>query len=195
MDFSTKFNSFPLPGQNFLEWKNFLIFVQNYFLVKGVDKPIVVEIGIKHNRQKPFYLNILNAEHIGVDYDTRYAQPEIFGNTTDPKTFQALKKVLDGRLIDLLFIDGNHRYEYVLNDFNVFGAITKHLICFHDIMFGGVKKLWGELFQKADNNYAFLTFYNGIDCRKKNVIEDAVVKNLMGIGVLVNGKEFIKENK
>jgi cephalosporin hydroxylase len=67
-----------------------------------------------------------------------------------------LAKFLNGRMIDALFIDGDHRYEGVKQDFLRYRPFVNEggLILFHDIMedrgggrvwAGGVPKLWKEI--------------------------------------------------
>ena len=71
-------------------------------------------------------------------------------------TVDRVAKFLNGRSIDTLFIDGDHRYEGVKQDFLCYRSFVKEggLILFHDIMrdsghggawAGGVPKLWKEL--------------------------------------------------
>ena len=66
-------------------------------------------------------------------------------------------KVLNGRMIDALFIDGDHRYEGVKQDFLCYRPFVKEggLILFHDIVedngrsrawAGGVPKIWRDLY-------------------------------------------------
>lgn len=66
-------------------------------------------------------------------------------------------KVLNGRMIDALFIDGDHRYEGVTQDFLCYRPFVKEggLILFHDIVedngrsrawAGGVPKIWRDLY-------------------------------------------------
>ena len=53
--------------------------------------------------------------------------------------------------LDLLFIDGDHSYEGVKNDFELYSSLVKEngLICFHDIIpssWGfGVPRFWNEI--------------------------------------------------
>lgn len=71
-------------------------------------------------------------------------------------TVSKVKKRLDGRMIDVLFIDGDHRYEGVKKDFLYYRSLVREggLILLHDIKesegggrawAGGVPKLWKEL--------------------------------------------------
>jgi predicted O-methyltransferase YrrM len=52
------------------------------------------------------------------------------------KTKRELLEILDGRKIDFLFIDGDHRYAGVRRDFHLYSPIVKEngLIVFHDIL-------------------------------------------------------------
>ena len=121
------------------EWRAFLEFAQAYFAARSVLHPVVVEIGIASNSQKVFYLEFLGAEHIGIDINYQIsvygapAQPDIVGDSHDPGTVEALKSRLAGRSIDLLFIDGDHAYDSVKLDYELYGPLTKHLIAIHDI--------------------------------------------------------------
>lgn len=75
------------------------------------------------------------------------------GDSHDQATLTALKSVLRGRAVDVLFIDGDHTYEGVLADFEMYMPLVRPggLVCFHDICHHpnmpqvGVDRLWGEL--------------------------------------------------
>jgi len=75
------------------------------------------------------------------------------------ETIDLVKTALDGRLIDFLFIDGDHTYEGVKTDFEMYSPLVREggIIAFHDIVpgslenVGGVSKYWSEI--KLNFNY------------------------------------------
>ena len=75
-----------------------------------------------------------------------------------PATLEKVKKVLNGKKIDFLFIDADHVYEGVKQDFNQYKELVSDngLIGFHDIAHNpnpvyGVEKFWNEI--KNDYKY------------------------------------------
>lgn len=52
-----------------------------------------------------------------------------------PATFNIIKKILEGRKLDFLFIDGDHMYNGVKTDFEMYGKLVRKggIIVFHDI--------------------------------------------------------------
>lgn len=74
-------------------------------------------------------------------------------NSHLPKTESRLNKILDGSELDLLFIDGDHTYEGVKDDFNRYskyvkpgGLIVLHDIAYHDqVKDCQVDQFWNEL--------------------------------------------------
>lgn len=68
-------------------------------------------------------------------------------------TKDELKKILNGQLVDFLMIDGDHTYEGVKQDFDLYSDIVKEggVIAFHDILFHPkvpdcqVDKFWNEI--------------------------------------------------
>jgi len=75
------------------------------------------------------------------------------------ETVRKLKDILGGGMIDLLFIDGDHRYEGVRKDFEMYSPLVRKggIIAFHDICpgppdaVGGVPKFWKETMGKHRN--------------------------------------------
>ena len=78
-----------------------------------------------------------------------------------PSTVNQVQNLLAGRMIDMLFIDGDHSYEGVYSDFNKFSPLVakKGIIAFYDVVpdfqmrfgrkenadSGGVPIFWNEI--------------------------------------------------
>jgi predicted O-methyltransferase YrrM len=85
------------------------------------------------------------------------------------ETKRKLIEILDGRKIDFLFIDGDHRYTGVRRDFQLYSPIVKEngLIVFHDILFHPripeckVDKFWNEV----KNRFKYKEFIDREDDR------------------------------
>ena len=145
------------PSQNYSEWKMFLEICDMEMKKKGILKPMVVELGMWRNRQKKFYETFLNADHISIDINAKRGTPDIMGDTHDKKTMAAIKEKLDGRSINILFIDAGHAYEDALKDFEDYSPLCTDIIALHDIWCHRysdrsdmqVHRLWDELKQKA----------------------------------------------
>jgi len=173
-----------LVWQDWAEWQTFLEFVSAYFKNRGIEKPLVVEIGILHNEQQTFYRELLNADYIGLDIEANN-EPDILGDSADPKTLAKLKVFLKGRHIDLLFIDGNHTYKGVKADYELYGSLTKHLIAFHDVhsilekRALGVNHYWDMMVRKNQHMTAVFHRYNTSVSIKENRYMNE------GIGVII----------
>ena len=69
------------------------------------------------------------------------------------RTLEKVKKILGSRRLDFLFIDGDHRYEGVKRDYEMYSPLVRPggIIAFHDIVpgpeefVGGVPRFWREL--------------------------------------------------
>ena len=67
-----------------------------------------------------------------------------------PATLDKLKDLLKGRPIDFALIDGDHTYEGVRQDYEMYAGLVRPggLIAFHDIVYAdGVARFWEELKQ------------------------------------------------
>lgn len=66
------------------------------------------------------------------------------------KTLESVKDILKDRSVDFLFIDGDHRYEAIKSDFNMYSPLVRRggVVAFHDIgknEEGGGHKFWNEI--------------------------------------------------
>lgn len=85
----------------------------------------------------------------------------VIGSSHDPATVERVASIVGGKPVDLLYIDGDHSYDGVKKDFDLYKKFCgpKSIVCFHDIIAdygatkgiesdiktGEVYKFWGEL--------------------------------------------------
>jgi predicted O-methyltransferase YrrM len=77
----------------------------------------------------------------------------ILGDSHSPETVARVRQLLGGRPVDFLFVDGDHDYEGVRRDYDLYAPLVRRggLLAFHDIvpgddeLVGGVPRFWEEI--------------------------------------------------
>lgn len=112
----------------------------------------------------------------------------IFGSSQEDKIQEQILHLLPS--YDAVLIDGDHRYEGVRRDFELYAPHARKLVAFHDIAGEGVHqrsagypvevpRLWREIIESKD-----APFYENFN-HYREFITDEEPENPMGIGVLV----------
>lgn len=136
-----------------------------------IEPEQVVEIGTQHGYSLRYWLKYAQpgATIIAIDWWNKSEMPEdprptweswvpegvnfhsIIGDSHQEDTKTQLLNYVDE--IDFLFIDGDHTYEGVMQDFEMYGPLVRQggIIAFHDLITPefsphiGVGKLWKEI--------------------------------------------------
>ena len=146
------------PSQEKLEYFFYLLLVKQYFDMMGVTTPLVVEIGVRGVKQAAYYSKFIGGSYLGIDIQDKGRDYVMQGDSRDKATLDKLVHRLGGRKIDLLFIDGDHAYDTVKSDWDMYSPLVKHIVAFHDICWGmdwmpdkqgekpSVRQFWQELY-------------------------------------------------
>jgi cephalosporin hydroxylase len=179
-------------------------------LAASREPNVVVEIGTAQSGTNFLLGQILTSAELIIALDLRVHNHRLLnefsrkdlqrllieGSSYDPSTVQRVERVLNGRKIDLLFIDGDHSYSGVKADYDAYHHLVSPggLIAFHDIVddhrtrFGSTKSVgyagqvpmfWKEL-KKGKLDQYFWEFIADPD------------QDGMGIGVLDNFRDSLK---
>lgn len=176
------------PGQNKEEWFRFLSIIASVLGERGVARPAVVEIGVHTQCQRRYYEELLGIKWFGIDISGQYSEPTIKGDSADPSTraeliFEVAKwrdDDLSIQPIDILFIDGDHSYEAVKRDYEIYAPLTRHIVAFHDIRsIAGPGRLFEEIIDASTSDRK--TTFLRIECWNTHTYR-------YGIGVIVNGE-------
>jgi len=127
-------------------------FAELLHLVRRMKPRIVVEIGAgEGGATYGLQLAAPGATVVSIDMDKEVAT--ILGDSHAPATVVALRGVLGVQPIDVLFIDGDHSYDGVRADFEMYSPLVRSggIVTFHDILPHpafpdyGVDRYWQEL--------------------------------------------------
>lgn len=146
--------------------------------VRALEPKVVVEIGTHKGGNSFLFCHALRSPEllVGLDlnvqnaaklrYFTRPGQRYValHGNSQVVEQRRRLERVLGGRSVDFLFIDGDHSYDGVRADYELYAPLVRPggLIAFHDIIpdhgtrfgrdtgcwTGEVFRFWGEVMQR-----------------------------------------------
>jgi predicted O-methyltransferase YrrM len=89
----------------------------------------------------------------------------IKGTSNSKKSIESLRKYLGEKKVNFLFIDGSHKYEAVLNDWENYSYFLdkKGLVAFHDIIaYDDVNKAWKKIILGQKD-------YQYEECKKEGV--------------------------
>jgi len=76
------------------------------------------------------------------------------------ETFELVKKSFGNEPVDFIFIDGDHTYEGVRSDFEMYKKLIKRggYIAFHDTEYAeGVSRFWSEIKGQYENKWEFIS--------------------------------------
>ena len=146
------------PNQVPGEWKEYLMFLKEYCVGHKIANPLIVEIGTQYGGQKAFYERFLDAVHIGIDISDKLSKPDILGDSHRLGTMVALKKILNSRAVNVLFLDGAHTYADTVADYWAYSPLVTDVIVFHDIRHvKEIEELWMDI-QMAEKDNPNVTF-------------------------------------
>ena len=112
-------------------------------------------------------------------YSTNHQWIQLFrGDSHNPQMFRSVKRFLNGEKLDLLFIDGDHTYEGVKEDWDTYSPLVAEngIVVFHDIVEHtavpdcDVTTLWNEL-KRLHKTEEFIDPSNGASWAGIGVID------------------------
>jgi predicted O-methyltransferase YrrM len=91
----------------------------------------------------------------------------VLGDSHDSQTLARVQELLGSRPVDFLFVDGDHTYEGVRADYELYGPLVRPggLIAFHDIvpgneeLVGGVPVFWNEV-KRSHETIEYVEFWD-----------------------------------
>ena len=120
----------------------------------------VLEIGTYHGGTLYHWLQnaqpgalVVSVDSYATEVDNRHLYREwtpedvslhiVEGNTHAPSTLAEVREYSDS--YEWVFIDAGHLYEEVRADWLTYGLLSDGVVCFHDILYPHVARLWAEI--------------------------------------------------
>ena len=149
-------------------------------IIKASNPKIILEIGTFNGGTLFLFSRIANKDALLISIDLpkiklgnfqfdwkvplikRFSLPHqklklIRANSHKPSTLYQVKKLLDGKKLDFLFIDADHSYDGVKKDFEMYSPLVKNggIIAFHNIVSSSwsidtVHKFWEQIKNQFD---------------------------------------------
>jgi predicted O-methyltransferase YrrM len=133
-------------------------------LLADLAPQVVVEVGCDAGgtlwawQQLPSVRRLLGVELPGAGYSSGkplvdHGAEVVYGDSHEQRTVEVLADLLGGDRVDFLFIDGDHTYQGVKRDFELYSPLVRPdgVIAFHDVCHHpgqpdvGVDILWRQL--------------------------------------------------
>jgi cephalosporin hydroxylase len=143
----------------------------NEFLNK-IDKNIFLEIGVANGGSSKMWEECGFKRGIGVDLSNSIKTnitikyDLVLGDSITEETINKVKNILNGELVDFLFIDGCHAYYYCKEEFNLYKQFVKKggVIAFHDLILCDkeVEKFFDEIKDNYKEPQKIIVDYYGI---------------------------------
>jgi len=139
-----------------------------YRRIEKIKPKVIVELGVRTGGNSKILSTHLPEDGllIGVDWWRRCEPPLppatdceihfVSGDSHASTTIERVIELLGGREIDLLFIDGDHSKEGMLQDYEDYGPLVRQggIIAVHDIYYlGPVWQAWAELCKQGLERY------------------------------------------
>ena len=133
-------------------------------LVAGVDPRVILEIGSMNGGTLRAWkavapeatlisVSLTGGVHGGGAVPEGITQNHLDLDSHSPATVDRVKEILDGREVDFLFIDGDHSYSGVSQDFTMYAPLVREggIVAFHDILYHSgyadvqVEEFWNQI--------------------------------------------------